>query len=226
VALLESWDGRRVDDNSDGKYDNPAQVVMDKWVELALKNTFEDDLGPFFQWYGGRGFFGPGEITTGAKILYHCLLGDKSSIENKYDFFNGVPVQQVVLTSLTQALAQLKTEYGTADMTQWKASVVPHVFSAVNFENIPQTNPSGVLSLPRWMNRGTQNDMVVLKPGGIYGVNVCPPGQSGFIAPDNQKDKHYSDQMDLYKNFESKPMLFELDDVKADMESVIRLIVY
>jgi penicillin amidase len=69
VALLVSWDAMRADNNSDRKYDNPAQVILDKWIELALKNTFEADLGPFFQWYGGRGFFGPGEITTGAKIL-------------------------------------------------------------------------------------------------------------------------------------------------------------
>jgi penicillin G amidase len=74
-----------------------------------------------------------------------------------------------------------------------------------------------------WMNRGTQNDMVVLKPGGIYGVNVCPPGQSGFIAPDNARDKHYADQMDLYKDFQYKPMLFELRDVQANIESVIHL---
>jgi len=198
-------------------------VIMDKWVEWALKNTFEDDLGPFAPWYTSRGFFGPGEITTGAKILYHCLLEEESSIDNKYDFLNGVPARQVVFASLTEALAQLETEYGTADMTQWKASVTPHVFSPVNFVGIPQTNPSGTLTLPMWMNRGTQNDMVVLKPGGIYGVNVCPPGQSGFIAPDNARDKHYADQMDLYKDFQSKPMLFELRDVEANMESVIHL---
>jgi penicillin amidase len=223
VALLVSWDAKRVDSNSDGKYDNPAQVIMDRWFELALKNTLEDDLGPFFPWYTDRGPCGPGEVTTGAKILYNCFLGEKSSIENKYDFLNGVPAQQVVLTTLKEALNQLETEYGTADMSQWQASVTPHVFSPINFAGVPQTDPDGGLSLPIWMNRGTQNHMVVLKPGKIDGVNVCPPGQSGFIAPNNAKDKHYSDQMDLYKNFESKPMLFELHDVKANMESVIHL---
>jgi penicillin amidase len=57
-------------------------------------------------------------------------------------------------------------------MSQWPASVTPHVFSPINFSGIPQTNPGGGLSLPIWMNRGTQNDMIVLKLEGIDGVNT------------------------------------------------------
>jgi len=48
---------------------------------------------------------------------------------------------------------------------------------------------------------------------GVKGEDVCPPGQSGFVAPDGTLSSHYQDQMDLYKNFQLKPMLFDRDDV-------------
>ncbi len=223
VSLLANWDARRVDGDSNGQYDNPAQVILDKWLEVMLKGTLQDDLGAFYTAYTGLGAMGPGEVSVGGKILYHCLLGEKSSVRNKYDFFNGVPAAQVTLASLTQALAELESSYGTANMTEWKAATVPHVFSPVNFAGLPQTNPDRNLTLPLWMNRGTQNDMIVLRPAGIRGVNVCPPGQSGFVAPNNEKSPHYSDQMQMYRDFESKRMLFELSDVKARSESVIHL---
>ncbi len=224
VALLEKWNARRVDNDADGKYDNSAQSIMDKWIGVMLKKTFEDDLGPYFKWYAGAGgISGPGELTNGAKILYHCLLEENTSAEKKYDFFKKVTTSQVVFSALTEALEQLQTEHRTADMSQWRSPILPHAFSTTNFTGIPQTSPGGGLSLPIWMNRGTQNDMIVLKREGIHGVNVCPPGQSGFIATNNVKNPHYSDQMELYKDFESKPMFVELRDVKSNMESVIHL---
>ena len=55
--------------------------------------------------------------------------------------------------------------------------------------------------------------MVRLMPLGVSGYNVCPPGASGFVAPDGTRDEHYSDQMELYRTFQTKPMLFYFFDV-------------
>jgi penicillin amidase len=92
-------------------------------------------------------------------------------------------------------------------MATWMSPVVPQKFDYKNFAGVPQANASEVLYLPVNMNRGTQNHMVVFKKTGFEAQNVCPPGQSGFVAPDGTKDPHYEDQMELYQNFQSKPMI-------------------
>jgi len=228
VSLMRSWDRYRWDLNKDGKYDSPAQTIFEKWLPIMLKNTFQDDFGPFFGRYSSAGYpstppTGSTNVQTGVKILYHALLGEYSSIPNDYDFFNGKDPLKVVLDSLTEAINALQVQYGTSDMSQWLLPVVPQKFFHKNFAGILQAKPEEEMTLPINMNRGTENHMVVLKPWGIEGVDVCPPGQSGFIAPDGTKSPHYSDQMNLYENFEAKPMLFYYHDVLGNMESMIRL---
>ena len=96
----------------------------------------------------------------------------------------------------------------------------PQRFATTNFNGIPQASAGEELFLPINMNRGTENHMVVLRPFGLKGVNVCPPGQSGFVAPDGTEDPHYQDQMDLYQDFEYKDMLFNPFDIIKNAESI------
>jgi penicillin amidase len=225
VLLLKGWDRYRWDLNKDGFYDSPAQTIFQKWLPIMLKNTFQDDFQSFFWMVGSAGYpttppSGSTNVQTGVKILYHALLGENSTIPNEYDFFNGVDPFQVVHNSLTETIAALITQYGTSDMSQWKLPVVPQKFFYKNFYGVPQANANEELTLPSNMNRGTENHMVVLKPWEIEGVNVCPPGQSGFVAPGGTEDPHYSDQMGLYENFQAKPMLFYFGDLWANVESV------
>ena len=224
VELLKSWDRYRWDQNNDGFYDSPAQTIMQKWLPLMLQYTLADDLGSFFGRYASAGYptsppGGSTNVQTGTKILYHALLGDESTIPNLYDFFNGVNPLEVVLEALTQALSDLSSEFGTNNMSQWLLPVVPQRFATTNFNGIPQANPDEELFLPINMNRGTENHMVVLKPFGLSGVNVCPPGQSGFVAPDGTEDLHYQDQMNLYRDFEYKDMLFNQFEIIKNAES-------
>lgn len=189
-----------------------------------LKNTFLDDFKSFFWMVSSAGYpatppSGSTNVQIGVKILYHALSGENSTIPNEYDFFNTVGPLQVVLNSLTEAIGVLTTQYGS-DMSTWKLPVVPQKFFYKNFYGVPQANANEELTLPINMNRGTENHMVVLKPGEIKGVNVCPPGQSGFVAPDGTEDPNYSNQMELYEKFQSKPMLFNFDDIMDKLESV------
>lgn len=225
VNLLKGWDRYRWDLNGDGDYDSPAQTIFQKWLPTMLKNTFQDDYQAFFWMVSSAGYpavppSGSTNVQTGVKILLNALLGDDSTIPNEYDFFNDGDPLEVVRNSLTETIDALNTQYGTDDMSKWILPVVPQKFFHTNFYGVPQANPDEALTLPINMNRGTQNHMVVLKPGSIEGINVCPPGQSGFVAPDGTKNPHYSDQMALYEDFEAKPMLLDFKDVKRDMESV------
>ena len=40
----------------------------------------------------------------------------------------------------------------------------------------------------------------------IRGVNVLPPGQSGFISRKGQPSRHFGDQIGLFDRFKYKPM--------------------
>ncbi|UCF92543.1 MAG: penicillin acylase family protein [Desulfobacterales bacterium] len=229
VELLKAWDRYRWDLNNDGFYDSPAQTIIQKWLPLMLQNTLADDLGTFFGRYASAGYptsppGGSTNVQTGTKILYHAILGDESTIPNRYDFFNGEDPLHLVLDTLTATIDALAAEFGTEDMSQWLLPVVPQKFFITNFNGIPQANPDEELSLPVNMNRGTENHMVVLRPSGAKGVNVCPPGQSGFVAPDGTAAPHYQDQMELYRDFGSKAMLFTPGEVMKHAESYQRLV--
>jgi penicillin amidase len=225
VGLLKSWDRYRWDQDNDGLYDSPAQTIMQKWLPIMLEKTLRDDITDLFFWrYASAGYptsppGGSTNVQTGTKILYHSLLGDDSTIPNLYDFFNGEDPSDVVLEALMQALDELSNEFGTDNMSQWLLPVIPQRFATTNFNGIPQANPDEELFLPVNMNRGTENHMVVLRPAGLKGVDVCPPGQSGFVAPDGTIDPHYQDQMVLYRDFEYKDMLFYSNDVTKNAES-------
>ena len=223
VSLLKNWDRYRWDQNNDGFYDSPAQTIIQKWLPIMLQKTLDDDLGPFFGRYASAGYptsppGGSTNVQTGTKILYHALLGDDSTIPNPYDFFNGEEPLDIVLNALIQALSNLTSEFGS-DMSTWLLPAVQQRFATTNFNGIPQASAGEELFLPINMNRGTENHMVVLRPFGLKGVNVCPPGQSGFVAPDGTEDPHYQDQMNLYQEFEYKDMLFNPYDIIKNAES-------
>jgi penicillin amidase len=220
--MLRDWDGyRRINPNNPTLYADPAQTIFQKWLGVMLEKTLKDDLGA--SWggsYQATGYpatppTGSTNIQQGTKVLYHALLGNESTIPNNYDFFNGVDPLEVVLSALADTITALTTQYGTNDMNTWLLPVVQQEFFPTNFTGVPQAGAGEALFLPISMNRGTENHLIVLKPSGIEGEDVCPPGQSGFVAPNGTPSLHYQDQMDLYKDFELKPMLFDFNSGPA-----------
>jgi penicillin amidase len=221
--LIASWSGYRSDDNTDGKYDSQGQTIFQTWLGTMLSNTFSPQGQPVLGSFTAARLLGTGypaspptgstNVSTGSKVLYHALLGPASTVPNNYDFFKGVDPLQVVFQSLTGTISNLQAKYLTADMSKWLLPVVPQEFFFTNYNGIPQADPDENLFLPIQMNRGTENHMVVLDHKGVSGVNVCPPGESGFVSPQGVKDPHYQDQMELYNTFGAKPMLFYPESV-------------
>lgn len=97
------------------------------------------------------------------------------------------------------------------------------MFRAFNFRGAPQTTADNQLSLDIIMNRGSENNLFIADGKKIKGRNVVAPGQSGFIAPDGTRAKHYSDQMELYNQFKSKKLPFTKQQVQSMKESEIVL---
>ena len=76
---------------------------------------------------------------------------------------------------------------------------------------------------PLEQNRGTENNMLVMRPDAIVGWEVTPPGQSGFISRDGEVSEHYDDQFEMYHTFGRKRTWFYPDDVEANKKSETRL---
>ena len=72
---------------------------------------------------------------------------------------------------------------------------------------------------PIEQNRGTENNMIVMKRDSIVGYEVTPPGQNAFINPDGEKSAHYDDQFEMYYQFGKKRMWFYPDDVDKHKQS-------
>ena len=60
-------------------------------------------------------------------------------------------------------------------MSQWLTPVTPHTFAVKNFMQYPQAGADETLTLPTYMNRGTQNDRVTFAAGGAVSSGSMIP---------------------------------------------------
>ncbi len=150
-------------------------------------NTFTDELGTRV-----------GEAN--ANTLIHVLddaLGGGSGVPPTRDYFNGADPNAVMSTAFDQTLTSLGPN--------------PAVWSSqprgvINF-NHPVVGNVG--SIPN-SNRATYAQIVVLSRPKLSGESIFSLGQSGFIklVPPSgfALDPHFRDQLELFRNFQYKPM--------------------
>lgn len=195
-AVLETWDGSLFADAVSSTSLEPGQVIFAKWLELMLANTFGDELGAqFSQANAGR---------TLVNVLIHALddaLGTGSGVPPSRDYFNGVDPNVVMSEAFDQALAALGP-----DPAAWSAE--PRGVEAELRRNEFPTIPS-VGTVPT-ANRATYGFTTVLSNPTMTSESILAAGQSGFIGgvpPAGPVfDAHFSDQLELYLNFQYKPM--------------------
>jgi len=216
AAILEAfaaWDYQSRDEDRDGRYDELATAVSLTFLPIFLEAALADDLGELFDWFGE-----PGHVNLGAgtKALYEALAEPEAQA---FDFFNGVDPLIVIRTSLVKATDQLRSAFGS-DPDGWRLPVDTMEFSAISFFGMPQAGPDESFVLSPAMNRGTINYMVALRPTGIVGHEVTPPGQSAFIAPDGARSPHYMDQLQMYADFGKKRIWRKTVEVFRNLESV------
>jgi penicillin amidase len=125
----------------------------------------------------------------------------------------------MIVNILEDVLIKLESKYGTSNISEWQFPIYTLT------QTIPIFDEIGSLKSPEkfgwdyipYMNRGTYNqivEMLNLKLGSEsdppIGINVLPCGQSGFVKYPNIISPHAYDQLDLYLNWQFKPMLFNL----------------
>lgn len=226
---LAVWNWQSIDADSDGYYDDAAATLMRKWVPLLLERVLKDDLpADVFARYATAGYpvaENPGSPrpAAGLKLVYNAMLGDKAGVTQTFDFFNGKAPATVLRETFLAAVASLEAQYGSQPAT-WRTPVATHAFRAQNFLGIPQANADETITLAPFMNRGTENNLVVFKDGRASSLcTVAPPGQSGFVDASGLKSPHYADQLMLYKTFACKEEHLSAEAVRADAKSVKKL---
>ena len=220
-GILQHWDGQSTDNDQDGFYDGAATAIFRIFTAVLLKNTLADDLGDVFGPFSSVGY-PTAEKATGAGT--NIQAGMKAVIESlsgrgEYDLLNDESASSIIVRSLDETLESLTLSQG-GDVTDLRLPVATRPFSDKNFLGIPQAGSDERMIAPIEQNRGTENDMIVMKENAIVGWEVTPPGQNAFISPAGKTGPHYKDQLDMYSNFGKKRMWFYADDIEKNKSSV------
>ncbi|PZU57959.1 MAG: hypothetical protein DI547_11060 [Sphingobium sp.] len=208
--LLAGWDHRRVDADGDGRYDSPALVIYDAWLTAMTQRVFDPatvgkTASAMLAYTRDETY----DIGRGPKLLARVLAGQGASLPVKADYLGGRSAQAVEVDVLRAVLARLATERGV-DMARWTDPIQHTRFATANAHMVPQGAREPVV-VPL-AERGTQNHLIELRPGGAVGRNVVAPGQSEEEGP------HTRDQVGLFREFQYKSMLFSDKEIKDNAE--------
>lgn len=222
--ILQAWNRSSRDLDEDGYYDEAATAIFRTFIEILIETVLSDDLGAVYPYFAASGYptaesptAAGTNIPTGVKAILEALEGPVG-----YDILNGESANDVIAAALGNAVTRLTTRKGEP-LTEFRLPVAKRPFATRNFLGIPQAREDELLIGPIEQNRGTENDMIIMKPGAIVGYEVTPPGQNAFISPDGVKGQHYDDQFEMYRNFGKKRMWFYPNDVEANKASEVTL---
>ncbi len=217
IHTLKAWD----DYSSLGQ---PAMSIYVNWVGALQRNLFGGGLGPGEQYTGAVNLsdtsIGKGDQRGNAtyNLTEHILAGTRGLVPCgqlcfQGDYFNGHR-NQLLVESLNDAIAILSGTgqqldngqehgFGTTDISHWGWIPYPDInWDALDPVAIGVTTHFG--SSPS-QERSTYMQMLELSTP-IRGINVLPPGQSGFISKAGVPSPHFGDQIGLFDSFSYKPM--------------------
>ncbi len=214
ISYLEHWNG--VD-----TIGSVAMSIHTQWMMALLDQVFgPNGTVPFAA--NGQDFTSKGSFN----LLWHALAGTRGIVpcDNlcaTVDYYGGHP-GVIMMQALDEAITRLSGTgelpatygahgFGTTDMSKWGWVANPNKdWSDLD----PVANAAadlGLLHKPDLgqsplQNRSTWMQAMVVGPRTITGVNVLPPGESGFIAKNGTFSPHFADQVGLFNAFAYKPM--------------------
>lgn len=224
--ILKQWDGINQLSAEGKHYVHPGSAILNIWLKEMLKTTLGQTIpAPFDKWYLASGYettqegpTGSLNISTGAKILYESLLGEKSAIPQEIDLFSGRSQHEVIRQALRKTYRQMLQQYGETP-SNWRTNAIALTFRANNFFGVPQAGDKESFHQDEYQNRGTENDLIVFTDDSVKAWDIVAPGQSGFISPQGEPSPHYQDQLELYKKFDKKPLWLSQAELAPQIKS-------
>jgi hypothetical protein len=145
-----------------------------------------------------------GQLKNYSSLLIRVLDG----ADLNYDYLGGRDKGELIVNALQDAIAALKTQYGSSNMATWLTPVRMQSYDKGG------ALPGG--KIHPYMNRGTYNQIAEMLADGLPNAkNVIPPGQSGLVLLPGIPNAHVADQVALYASWTYKPMLFTRGAVEA-----------
>ncbi|MDH5546184.1 MAG: penicillin acylase family protein [Gammaproteobacteria bacterium] len=198
LGLLANWNGLQFDLNFDGRYDDPSIAIFNQWITRFTENVFKDELGDTLF-----------EMSLVSNLSWR-LLNESPANPLLYDYTGGIPVGDLLLSSLYETIGALTSQHASSSPADWLQAAAYIEWTQLGAVVVPQ--------IP-WVNRGTYNQIVHLgRRDELYGMNVVAPGQSG-----NPYSPHFADQLELYATWQYKPMHFSRRAIRENATSVVRL---
>ncbi len=207
-TAIENWDCCNHDEDLDGYYDNPGNAIFWEWFFEMANQSICDEI--------------PNSIhSTWTDLgLYHRVLyGDNASLDLRYKkYLNGISRDKMIINVLNDTLIILENKYGTNNVSMWLQPDWMLTYNDPIFTEVGNLQSPEKLGyhLP-YMDRGTYNQIIEMPniakndpSDPPIGVNVLPCGQSGFVKYPDTPSPHAYDQLDLYLDWQFKPMLFNL----------------
>jgi penicillin amidase len=238
---LNQWDGFSVDRDEDGNYDSAGVTILARWLSELRDDVFRDDLADDagfartdselwhvvspdstvdlgYDWLNGRS---RDEVVVAAFERTARELAEEYGSDDPKTWKSEAQMEhyQRLNSDLPQDLAAATS----CDLGEQLFGLCP----------IPPGEDSGFpgdVEDHIAMDRGTYNHIVSyldppqasapLGASGVESGSVIPPGQSGFVSPTGQEDRHFEDQLPLYTGWRYKPMPLTSGEVQSQQESV------
>jgi penicillin amidase len=199
-AILEVWDGSAVADVITSENFEAAEVIFSTWLETMIGMTFADELGEMLD-------------EAGTNMLLHVLdnaLAKKGSgVPPSRDYFNGADPNLVIADAFDSALVFLTAEFTPFEKpSQWilPRSTIDFIHPFLQIENDEGKFVALEVGSIPLSNRATYGQIVIFGKNMVFAESSQPLGQSGFISSSGLPDVHFADQLELFRNFEYKPM--------------------
>ena len=217
LRILDDWDQEwRVD--VQGQY-GAAELIVDNWMQELFAETLKDDIGEesyalYSATQNPNNALGPSMYTSiGAKVLIRNLDRITRNQTPDYDFFNGQDYKQILRDTFSSTVQKLIERHGE-DMDSWKLKAAPMQWKPYNFRGVPQASTENLLQAVSYMNRGSENNLFVVDGQSFTAYDVIPPGQSGHINPDGTLSANYNDQLQMFVDYDYKPVPFTRQQIK------------
>ena len=224
---LERWgddDYVWVDYDHDEKYDHPGMAIWEETRLAIEEQVFRPKLGDA-TWVPD--YDPPEEADMSKPRRQHddphagdhgrarteVVLHDALRGATDHDWFDG-DRDSALRDAMRTAAETLEDRYGTDDPSRWFRETV---HTRTGFMAMGASEPD---DMPM-MNRGSWNQVVALGEDLEESKGVLPPGNSGHVslhelvptALGHGPDR-LTDQLDLYRRFDYKPLPVERDDVE------------
>jgi penicillin amidase len=190
LGYLRSWNMQRVDADKDGKYDTPAVVFFDRFVQEFLKRGLAPTAGDAntLRLTGMDGCGGTGRCMVSvdnlaAPTLKFELNAEETLLaalrgETAHDWFAPGGGAQAVLRSAALAAAdQLTTELKSSDVGTWNQTVEHGAFSAQGAGSADDLVP-----LPNRGSYGQVVEALVASAGGNVNAQQSGSVQSAAVG--------------------------------------------